>query len=68
MRAVKEYGFYGTHTQKKQCPAHSLQASVTTIYQTGGFARLGFLLVPCGFTGSPVAIMQMSLNKVQENY
>lgn len=65
MRAINEHGFYGTHRQRNQCPAHSMQASVTTIYQKGGFARLGFLLVPCGFTGSPVAIMQMFLNKVQ---
>lgn len=42
-----------------------MQGSVTTIYQKRGFARLGFLLVPCDFTGSPVAIMQMFLSKVQ---
>jgi hypothetical protein len=58
-----ECAFYGTHTQKKQCPAHNMQGSVTTIYQKKGFARLGLLLVPCGFTGSPVAAM--FLNKVQ---
>lgn len=42
-----------------------MQGSVTTIYQKRGFAGLGFLPVPCGFAGSPVAIMQMFLNKVQ---
>lgn len=42
-----------------------MQGSVTTIYQKRGFARLGLLPVPCDFTGSPVAIMQMFLSEVQ---
>lgn len=50
----------GTNAQLTVCRQVSQQ-----FIRKGVFARLGFLLVPCGFTGSPVAIMQMFLNKVQ---